>query len=169
MPRALVNAVALAALGALGALGGACRDPRLEELQAIRHDVCACKTSACAEAAMKRVPAGDVRSDHVAQKVARDMMKCLSELYDSERPAAGPDAEAPPADPPATPPAAPSATPPAAPSATPPAAPSAAPPAAAPATPSATPAAVPPAAPPATPPVTPPAGSAPTPAARPRP
>lgn len=129
MSRALVNAAALAALLALVGLGGACRDPRLEELQAIRHDVCACKTSACAEAAMKRMPAGDVRSDHVAQKVALDMMKCLSELYDRERPSTGPDAEAPADDPPAAPPAAPPATPPAAPAATPPAG-SAAPPAA---------------------------------------
>ena len=88
MSRVLVLAAALAALA------GACRDPRLEELQAIRGEVCACKTAACAEAAMKRLPGG-VRSDHVAQQVARSMMDCLAKLYERERPSTDPDAEAP--------------------------------------------------------------------------
>jgi hypothetical protein len=99
MFRALVIAAALAA--------GACRDPRVEELRSIRDEVCACKTAACGEAAMKRVQQQDgLRSDHVAQKVARAMIDCLHKLYLSERPSTDPDAEAPEPEAPATPEAA---------------------------------------------------------------
>lgn len=87
MLRAFVIAVALAA--------GACGDPRLAELASIRDEVCACKTVACGEEAMKRVPQDDVRSDHVAQRIARSMMDCLAKLYVSDRPSTDPDAEAP--------------------------------------------------------------------------
>jgi hypothetical protein len=92
MLRAVVIAAALAALVALG---GACRDPRLAELDSIRKEVCACKTAACGEAAMKRVPQGDIRADHQAQQIAKAMMRCLSELHAKDRPSTDPDAEAP--------------------------------------------------------------------------
>jgi hypothetical protein len=92
MLRAVVIAAALAALGALG---GACRDPRLAELDSIRKEICGCKTAACGAAAMKRLPQGDIRSDHQAQQIAKAMMRCLSELYEKDRPSTDPDAEAP--------------------------------------------------------------------------
>jgi hypothetical protein len=87
VPRVLVLVAVIAA--------GACRDPRLEELRSIRDEVCACKTVACGEEAMKRVPQDEVRSDHHAQKVAKAMMDCLAKLYVSDRPSTDPDAEAP--------------------------------------------------------------------------
>jgi hypothetical protein len=86
----MLRAVVIAA-----ALAGACRDPKLAELESIRKEVCACKTAACGDAAMKRVPQGDVRSDHQAQQIAKAMMRCLSELYARDRPSTDPDAEAP--------------------------------------------------------------------------
>jgi DNA-binding transcriptional regulator YdaS (Cro superfamily) len=92
MSRALVIAAALAALAALA---GACRDPQLSELQKIRDEVCACKTPACAKAALERVLASDVRSDHVTQKVARSMMDCFAKVQESDRPSTDLDAEAP--------------------------------------------------------------------------
>jgi hypothetical protein len=61
-------------------------------LEGIRDEVCACKTSACAEIAMKRVASTDVANSHRSQTIAREMMDCLSKLYDAERPATGPDA-----------------------------------------------------------------------------
>jgi hypothetical protein len=87
MLRALVIAAALAA--------GACRDARLAELATLRDEVCACKTVACGEEAMKRVPQEEIRSDHRAQKIARSMLDCLAKLYVSDRPSTDPDAEAP--------------------------------------------------------------------------
>jgi len=86
MSRALVIAAALAA--------GACRDPRLEQLRSIRDEVCACKTVACGEEAMKRVPQDEIKADHNAQKVAKAMVDCLAKLYLGERPSTDPDAEA---------------------------------------------------------------------------
>ena len=88
MSRALVIAAALA--------GAACRDARLEQLASVRDEVCACKTVACGEAAMKRVPRDELKANHRAQKIARGLMSCLAKLYVSERPSTDPDAEAPP-------------------------------------------------------------------------
>ncbi len=89
MSRVLVIAAALAL--------AACRDARLEQLQAIRDEVCACKTAACGEETMKRVPKprDGASSDHRTQKIARSMMECLAKLYASEQPSTDPDAEAP--------------------------------------------------------------------------
>lgn len=92
MSRALVIAAALAALGA-GALGAGCRDARLAKLREIRDEVCACKAPACGEAAMKRVPQEKVESDHMAQKIANEMLECLAKLYIADRPSTDPDAE----------------------------------------------------------------------------
>jgi hypothetical protein len=95
MFRVLVIAGALAA----GALTGACRDPQLEQLEAIRDEICACKTSACGEAALKRVPQDQVKSDLRAQEAARKMMDCLKDLYLKDRPSTDPDAEQPESEP----------------------------------------------------------------------
>lgn len=87
MRRAFVIAVALAAAG--------CGDPKLDELRAIRDEVCACKTSACGEEAKKRVPQDVKDWDHRAQRAAREMVECLAKLYLKERPSNDPDAETP--------------------------------------------------------------------------
>jgi hypothetical protein len=86
MFRASVIAAALAS--------AACGDARLEELEAIRAEVCACKTVACGEAAVKRVPQDEIKG-HRAQKIARAMVDCLHKLWLTDRPSTDPDAEAP--------------------------------------------------------------------------
>jgi hypothetical protein len=91
MLRALVIAAALAP--------AACRDARIEELRSVHDEVCACKTVACGEQAMKRLPQGapepEARRDHRAKKIAKAMVECLHKLYLSDRPSTDPDAEAP--------------------------------------------------------------------------
>jgi hypothetical protein len=81
----LVICVALAVAG--------CGDRELKKLSKIRDAVCDCKTVACAEAALERVPKGTVESNPKSQRVAREMMNCLAELYDQARPTLDPDAE----------------------------------------------------------------------------
>jgi hypothetical protein len=73
--------VVLALLGAAG-----CEDKELTQLERVKQQVCACKDVACAEAAMKGVPAGDVHPNHRQQGVARDMLDCLAKLYDDAKP-----------------------------------------------------------------------------------
>lgn len=77
------------------ALAAGCRDPGVVELEGIRDEVCKCADAKCAEAAMARVPQKEAPNDHRSQKIAREMMDCLAKLYEAERPATGPDAEAP--------------------------------------------------------------------------
>lgn len=69
------------------ALLAGCENKELTQLERVKQEVCACKDVACAEAAMKRVPTGDVHPDHREQGVARDMLDCLSKLYDEAKPA----------------------------------------------------------------------------------
>lgn len=88
MSRAL-----LAAAATLAALLGACGDPKLEQLKSLKAEVCACKTAACAQAAMKRVPQDLPPSDHRARQLAKEMMKCLAERYEADRPSTDPDAD----------------------------------------------------------------------------
>ena len=75
----------------------ACADNEAKQLGKIRDEICACKTSKCAEAALQRVPKpkGNTPATPRAQHVAREMMDCLAELYESERPTQDPDAEEP--------------------------------------------------------------------------
>ena len=86
MSRSLVIAVALLA---------ACGDKQLEQLKDIKDEVCACKTIACGEAAMKKVPQGDLKTSRKMQHVARDMMECMAKLDAGDRPVTDPDAEQP--------------------------------------------------------------------------
>lgn len=86
MWRLLVTAIALLA---------GCGDKQLERLEAIRDEVCACKTPACGEAAMKKVPQEDLGSSRKLQQVASDMIDCMAKLYAEGRPSTDPDAEAP--------------------------------------------------------------------------
>lgn len=73
------------------ALAVGCRDQGVAQLETIRDEICACKTPACGDAAMKRVPDTKVKTTARSQKVAREMMDCLAKLYAAERPATGPD------------------------------------------------------------------------------
>ena len=81
----LVIFVALAA--------SACADAELKRLSAIRDTVCACKTAKCAEEALAGVPKKPVASSPRSQRIAREMMDCLAELYELDRPTADPDAD----------------------------------------------------------------------------
>jgi hypothetical protein len=74
------------------ALVGGCGDPEVARLQEVKTAVCACKTAACAEAALKQVPQTEIKSTHKAQQVAREMLDCLAKLYEAERPNEDPDA-----------------------------------------------------------------------------
>ena len=71
----------------------ACRDHELERLSAVRDQVCACKTVACAEAALAKLPTGKVASTRRSQQVARQMLDCLADLYNRGRPTLDPDAQ----------------------------------------------------------------------------
>jgi len=72
------------------ALGG-CRDREAQRLQTIKDAVCSCKTSSCAELALKDVPKDETPPSRKSQQLARDMLDCLSKLYAAERPATDPD------------------------------------------------------------------------------
>jgi hypothetical protein len=71
-----------------------CRDREEMRLEKVKAAVCACKTSGCAELAMKDIPKDDIKASRKSQDVARQMLDCLSRLYDAERPVTDPDAEA---------------------------------------------------------------------------
>lgn len=75
------------------ALLAACRDHELTRLEGVRDTVCACKTVACADAALTKLPAKDVQTTPKSQGVAREMMNCLAEIYAADRPTTDPDAE----------------------------------------------------------------------------
>jgi len=90
MRRLLVISIALA-------IG--CRDEGLTRLEEVRTMVCKCKTAECADAAIKLVPATQVKSNARSQRIARDMLDCLAKLYAKARPATGPDDLPAPADP----------------------------------------------------------------------
>ena len=85
MVRSLVIAVAL--------IG--CGDNQLDELETIRDEVCACKTPACGEAALKKVRQDKIKSSHKMQRVANEMLTCMSKLSEAGRPTTDPDADAP--------------------------------------------------------------------------
>ena len=70
-----------------------CRENELSKLEASRDEICACKTVACGDAAMARVPVVPGAGNRRSQVIAREMMNCLAKLYDSDKPKAGPDNE----------------------------------------------------------------------------
>ena len=76
------------------ALLGGCDDREANKLAKIRDEVCACMTSRCAELALEAVPKKDIESTPKSQRIAREMLNCLADLYDAERPITDPDAEA---------------------------------------------------------------------------
>jgi hypothetical protein len=69
----------------------ACHESQVDKLTAIKVRVCACKTASCGEAALRDVPQQSIESTSRTQAVARDMMECLSKLYQAERPSDEPD------------------------------------------------------------------------------
>lgn len=88
MFRACVIGVAILA-------ASACRDEGLVELEELKDEVCACKTVACGEAALKRTPQEGVEKNHRSRQIARDMLDCMAKLYTADRPTTDPDAEQP--------------------------------------------------------------------------
>jgi hypothetical protein len=72
-----------------------CRDREAVRLEKVKAAVCACKTSSCAELAMKDIPKDDIKASHKSQDVARQMLDCLSRLYEAERPVTDPDSASP--------------------------------------------------------------------------
>ncbi len=70
----------------------ACGDRDAARLAKVKDAVCTCKTSSCAELAMKDIPKDDVKATPKAQAIAREMMDCLAKLYEAERPSTDPDA-----------------------------------------------------------------------------
>ena len=76
---------------ALGVAG--CADHELKQLSTVRDTICTCKTVKCAESALGTVPKGKVESNPKSQRLAREMMNCLAELYELERPSLDPDSE----------------------------------------------------------------------------
>jgi len=74
----------------------ACKDDEVAQLEAIRDEVCACKTILCANTAMKKIDSKkpDVEPSYRAQHVAKLMMECLARLHAAGRPTTDPDAEA---------------------------------------------------------------------------
>ena len=83
MIRSLVIAVAL--------LG--CGDSQLEELESVRDEVCACKTPACGETALKKVRQDKLETNRKMQRVANEMLDCMAKLAAADRPSTDPDAE----------------------------------------------------------------------------
>jgi hypothetical protein len=75
------------------ALLAACGDREAHKLAKIRDEVCHCKTAKCADDAMARLPTKNIQSTPRAQRVAREMLDCLAELYRANRPSDDPDAE----------------------------------------------------------------------------
>jgi hypothetical protein len=69
----------------------ACRDEQLQKVKAVRDEVCACKDVACGEEAIKKLPQKDIKPNHHQQKLASEMMTCLSKLYLKDRPQEDPD------------------------------------------------------------------------------
>lgn len=74
------------------ALLGACTDHEASKLAKVRDEVCHCKTASCAETAMKLVPKDTKQPSRKAQHIAREMLDCLAEIYEHDRPTADPDA-----------------------------------------------------------------------------
>jgi len=71
----------------------ACSESDTERLNAIREEMCACKTASCAEQAMSRVPRHTIKSTPRMQAIAREMVECMARLQAAERPSTDPDAE----------------------------------------------------------------------------
>ena len=74
MLRVGVIAIAVCAIAA-------CRDPQLEQIKAIRDEVCACRDAKCGEDALKKMPTLEGNPSHRARVLANEMTTCMSKLY----------------------------------------------------------------------------------------
>lgn len=72
-----------------------CHEDEVKKLEVLRDELCACKTVACGEAVMQRVPVIADAGNRRSQTVARAMLGCMAKLYESARPQTGPDTELP--------------------------------------------------------------------------
>jgi hypothetical protein len=84
-------------LAILVTLGCGCTDHGAGDLTAIKDQVCACTTAACAEQAMAQVPKKTIASNHRTQTIARAMLDCAAKLEAADRPSTDPDDEGEPA------------------------------------------------------------------------
>ena len=75
------------------AIVSGCRDPEIAHLETVKTEVCDCKTAACADAAIAKVPKVATTSNHRTQQLARDMLDCLHKLYMQDQPNLDPDSE----------------------------------------------------------------------------
>lgn len=83
----------LAVLWIASAIG--CHEDEVRKLEALRDELCKCKTVECGEAVMQRVPVIAEAGNRRSQTVARAMLGCMAKLYEKARPQTGPDIETP--------------------------------------------------------------------------
>lgn len=69
------------ALAVLVAVGAGCRDEELDRFEALRAEICRCKTPSCGEETMKKVEQLELEASPRSRRIAREMMDCLAELY----------------------------------------------------------------------------------------
>lgn len=79
----------LPALLLLGTVA-ACGETEVGRLEVVKKQVCTCKDVACAETAMKLLPAPDAKASHREQGIARDMVDCYAKLVKAEPAAPAP-------------------------------------------------------------------------------
>jgi hypothetical protein len=70
-----------------------CKNHDVEQLDAVKAEVCACKTTSCADDAMNRIAKASIPSTLRTQATAREILECRAKLEAAERPTTDPDAE----------------------------------------------------------------------------
>jgi hypothetical protein len=76
----------------LAALVG-CKNRELDVMNAVKADVCACKTPSCADEAMGRISKTSIPSTPRTMAIAREILECRAKLEAADRPSTDPDAE----------------------------------------------------------------------------
>lgn len=71
----------------------ACANHELDVMNAVRAEVCACKTPSCADEAMGRISKTSIQSTPKAMAIAREILECRAKLEAADRPSTDPDAE----------------------------------------------------------------------------
>lgn len=72
-------------------IAAACTDDNTAAMKAVRDEVCACKSVACAEDAMAKAPQNTTQPTPRARAMANEAMSCIAKLYLAERPSTDPD------------------------------------------------------------------------------
>lgn len=70
-----------------------CTNHDLDVMNAVKADVCACKTPSCADEAMARISKTPIPSTPKTMAVAREILECRAKLEAADRPTTDPDAE----------------------------------------------------------------------------